>query len=220
MAGGVVVHVPMKYEQPFGGSDGTYSSANDVFKLDVEAIDAAFTERTKALIINSPQNPTGKVLSPAEMRELTDCLDSKSSSIVVVSDEVYENIMFDGESHVSFAAFNNCENYHRTLTLSTIGKTFSCTGWKVGWAVGPSHLIKPVAQAQQWVVFTAPTPTQDTAAACLRKAREPYDGFPSYYAWLSSEYASKRALCASALQECGIDAHLPRFLHLRKHGGN
>ena len=85
----------------------------------------------------------------------------------------------------------------------------SCTGWKVGWAVGPPHLIRAVTSVQQWVNFSAPTPNQDAIAQCLIKALDPYEGFDSYYHWLIDEYTRKRTLLIDALQEAGMKPIIP-----------
>jgi aspartate/methionine/tyrosine aminotransferase len=132
-------------------------------------------------------------------------------NLIVLSDEVYEHIIFDQEKepHLSIANIENGILWDRTLTMSSSGKTFSCTGWKVGWAVGPPHLVKAVSAVQQWVNFSSATPTQDAIALSLQIAREPYQGFQNYYAWLADEYKRKRGLLISALNAGGMTSIVP-----------
>ena len=110
--------------------------------------------------------------------------------------------------HVSFASLSP-ETFAKTLTLSSAGKTFTTTGWKVGWAVGPSNLVKPMMTLQQWVTFSCPSVTQDAIATSLVKAREPYGGFPSFYSYLKSSYKAKRALLSGALSAAGLKPIAP-----------
>lgn len=94
--------------------------------------------------------------------------------------------------------------FERTLTMSSAGKTFSTTGWKVGWAIGPDDLIKKMTDLQQWVNFSSPSVTQDTIARCLKRAREPYEEFPTFYDWLAADYKKRRGVLEAALTSAGI----------------
>jgi len=116
----------------------------------------------------------------------------------------YEHLIYEPEEepHISMATIPGM--FDQTLTLSSSGKTFSCTGWKVGWAVGPEHLVKSVIAVQQWVNFSAPTPNQDAIAQALRQARQPYEGFETYYAYLANEYKRKRGILEQALLGAGM----------------
>lgn len=113
--------------------------------------------------------------------------------------------------HLSIASLPGM--FERTLTLSSSGKTFSNTGWKVGWAVGPPHLVKAVTAVQQWVNFSTPTPNQEAVARCLVIAEEPYsiDGktYETYYDYLSNSYKEKRDLLITALESAGIKPIVP-----------
>jgi len=201
MAGGKCVFVPLR---PTGEGNG----ASSVFQLDLSELEAAITDRTKVLLLNSPHNPTGKMFTKSELEGIAEIV-QKHPSITVVSDEVYEHIIFDPEQepHISIATIPGM--FEQTLTLSSSGKTFSCTGWKVGWAVGPPHLVKAVSAVQQWVNFSAPTPNQDAIAQAMIQAREPYEGFPTYYSFLANEYKRKRSILQDALSSAGMTPLVP-----------
>lgn len=206
MAGGSPVFVPLRSVDIGNGDEPR--TANDVFKLDFEELEAAITDKTRVLILNTPHNPTGKIFSREELSNLAEIIE-RHPQVTVISDEVYEHIIFDEEKspHISFATIPGM--WERTLTLSSSGKTFSATGWKVGWAVGPPHLTHAVSSVQQWVNFSAPTPNQDAIAQSLERAREPYEGFDSYYKWLVEEYRRKRDLLVEALKAGGMSPILP-----------
>jgi aspartate/methionine/tyrosine aminotransferase len=130
MAGGVPKFIPLR-QQPVE----TLSNANDVFHLDMDELKSSITPQTKVLVINTPHNPTGKMFSKNELEQIAAIVEL-NPQLTVIADEVYEYIVFDKNKspHVHFASLPGM--YERTLTLSSSGKTFSCTGWKVGWAVG------------------------------------------------------------------------------------
>jgi len=192
--------------------------ANDAFTLDLEELENAITDKTKAFILNTPHNPTGKMFTKTEMEGIASIM-KRHPQVTIISDEVYEHIVFDKEAspHISMASLPGM--YERTLTLSSSGKTFSATGWKVGWAVGPQHLVNAVTAVQQWVNFSAPTPNQDAIAQCLIKAREPYcdesnsngtgEHYESFYAFVAAEYKRKRGLLVDALISAGMDPIVP-----------
>jgi kynurenine--oxoglutarate transaminase/cysteine-S-conjugate beta-lyase/glutamine--phenylpyruvate transaminase len=213
MAGGVCKFVPLrsnpkKEEIKAAKKDGEPLTANEAFILDMDELEAKITERTKVFILNSPQNPTGKMFSLEELTQIAQIM-KRHPQITVISDEVYQHIVFDEleSPHIPFATIPDM--YDRTLTLASSGKTFSATGWKVGWAVGPPHLVHAVSSVQQWVNFSAPTPNQDAIALALIQAREPYKGFDSYYKWLAGEYKRKRGILCDAIQAAGMDPILP-----------
>ena len=219
MAGGIPVYVPLRQQE--NHNNGSYGHSNQTFQLNLQELESAITSRTKIILFNSPHNPTGKMFTLEEMEGIAKVIKQhpNNNSLVVLSDEVYEHIVFDDgpeRKHVSFASLPGM--FDRTLTISSAGKTFSCTGWKVGWAVGTPGLVKAVVAAQQWVTFSAPTPTQDAIAQCLVEARhQPYQldddhtqYFPGdYYAYLASEYQRKRDILADALQNAGMVPIVP-----------
>jgi len=204
MAGGAVKFVPLR-SNPEKKAEST---ANEAFILDMEELENAITDKTRAFVLNSPHNPTGKMFSREEMTKIAEIIE-RHPQVTVIADEVYEHIVFDvvNSPHISFATIPGM--YDRTLTLSSSGKTFSATGWKVGWAVGPPHLVHAVTSVQQHVNFSAPTPNQDAIAQCLLKAKEPYEGYESYYKWVAEEYRRKRGLLCDALRAGGMEPIVP-----------
>jgi aspartate/methionine/tyrosine aminotransferase len=110
-------------------------------------------------------------------------------------------------SHISIASLPGM--WDRTLTISSAGKTFSVTGWKIGWAVGPAHLVRSVAVAHQWLAFSVCTPMQQAIATGLVRAEQSYEGCESYYTWLNKDYLSKRDFMCDALRAAGIEPFVP-----------
>jgi aspartate/methionine/tyrosine aminotransferase len=160
-----------------------------------EDLAAAFTERTRAIVVNTPHNPTGKVFTRPELELIAQlCRDHDA---IAIADEVYDQIVFDNAEHVPIATLDGM--WERTLTINSTGKTFSVTGWKVGYAVGPAHLSHALRQAHQWTTFATATPFQQAAAVALREA--PALG---YYDELRREYAERRDLLARVLAEAGL----------------
>ncbi len=133
------------------------------FRLDGDALRAAVTARTRLVLLNSPHNPTGTVLTREELQLVADV--AIEHDLTVVTDEVYEHLVFDGRSHVPLAALPGMRE--RTLTLSSVGKSWSFTGWKVGWATGPAPLVAAVLAAKQWLTFTSGSPLQPAVAHAL-----------------------------------------------------
>ncbi|CAB9523268.1 Bifunctional aspartate aminotransferase and glutamate/aspartate-prephenate aminotransferase [Seminavis robusta] len=206
MAGGVPVYCPLR---PSTDDESTMKSASLHFTLDLDELEAKLTSKTKVLLLNTPHNPTGKMFSRTELEGISKLLE-KYPHVTVLSDEVYEHIVFDTETepHISPATIDGL--WEKTLTLSSSGKTFSCTGWKVGWAVGPPHLVKALSAVQQWVNFSAPTPNQDAIAQSLLIAKqEAYEGYPSFYDYLAADYKRKRGLLTDALQSAGMTPVIP-----------
>jgi kynurenine--oxoglutarate transaminase/cysteine-S-conjugate beta-lyase/glutamine--phenylpyruvate transaminase len=203
MAGGKPVYVPLR---PTG--DPQTETASKVFTLDLAELENAITDKTKVLLLNTPHNPTGKIFSREELVGISKIV-KKYPGLTVLSDEVYEHLIYDPETepHISFATIPGM--FEQTLTLSSSGKTFSATGFKVGWCVGPPSLVKAVWAVQQWVNFSAPTPNQDAIAQALVQAKEPYEGYDSYYAYLVAEYKRKRGLLSTALESAGMTPVVP-----------
>jgi methionine aminotransferase len=172
LAGGVVVRVPLV--------PGT-------FRPNFDAIAAAMTPRTRALIINSPHNPSGTVWSDADMRRLQDLL--APTKVLLISDEVYEHMVFDGQRHQSVARFPALAE--RAFIVSSFGKTFHVTGWKVGTVIAPAPLTAEFRKVHQFNVFTVNTPMQHALAA--------YMADPTPYLQLSDFYQRKRDLFREGL---------------------
>jgi N-succinyldiaminopimelate aminotransferase len=133
------------------------------FRVTAEALRGAITERTRLLLVNSPHNPTGRVFDAEELELIAAVC--REHDLVCVSDEVYEHLVYDGE-HVPPATLPGMAE--RTLTISSVGKSFSFTGWKIGWASGPAELVAATRTAKQFLTFAGGTPLQHAAAAALR----------------------------------------------------
>jgi kynurenine--oxoglutarate transaminase/cysteine-S-conjugate beta-lyase/glutamine--phenylpyruvate transaminase len=172
----------------------------------MEEFAAAFTERTKVVLVNSPHNPTGKCFSMEELSQMSEII-KRHPRVVVVSDEVYEHMVYAPREHLRIATLPGM--WERTVTVSSAGKTFSVTGWKVGWAVGPSNLIGGIITTNQWVQYSVPTCTQYAISLCLDAADQPYEGFPNYYAWLNAEYVRKRDILNKGLLDAGMTPIAP-----------
>jgi aspartate/methionine/tyrosine aminotransferase len=167
------------------------------FRLDPDELRAAFSPSTRAIIVNSPHNPTGRVYSRSELETIAELC--REYDAIAITDEVYEHMVFDGE-HLSLAALEGM--WDRTVTLSSLGKTFSLTGWKVGWAVAPAPLAAGVRAAHQFLTFTTASPLQHGAAAALRAP-------DNYYRNLTASYRSRRDLLASGLAAVGLEVFVP-----------
>lgn len=155
-------------------------------------IDAAFSPRTKLCLVNTPHNPTGRVLTRAELGEIAAaCI---RHGAVCVTDEVYDRLVFAGE-HVSMATLPGMRE--RTVTINSTGKTFSLTGWKIGWAAAPAPLAKAVATAHQFLTFAVATPFQHAAAEALAAP-------PSYYDEFLRGYRARRDFLVGALRDAGF----------------
>jgi methionine aminotransferase len=172
LAGGVAVRVPL--------TPGT-------FRPDFDAIAAAITPRTRAILINSPHNPSGQVWSQADMLQLQDLL--ASTDVLLISDEVYEHMVFDGQLHQSAARFPGLAA--RAFIISSFGKTYHVTGWKVGTVVAPAAMTAEFRKVHQFNVFTVNTPMQHALAA--------YMDNPAPYLELSAFYQRKRDLFRKGL---------------------
>lgn len=167
------------------------------FRFDPDELAAAFGPRTRAILVNTPHNPTGRVFSLQEMRMIAEL--AVRYDAVVITDEVYERMVYSGE-HIRMATFPGM--WERTLTLSSIGKSFSLTGWKTGWAIGPPQLTAAVRAAHQFLTFTTPNPMQHGSAAALAAPEE-------YYTDLLGRYRHKRDLLVEGLRSVGFSVTLP-----------
>ncbi|MBU6436858.1 MAG: aminotransferase class I/II-fold pyridoxal phosphate-dependent enzyme, partial [Betaproteobacteria bacterium] len=161
LAGGIPVYVPL---------------TSPSFSPDVDAIQRAVTKRTRAIIINSPHNPSGRVWTAEQMRSLQALLDG--TDILVISDEVYEHMVYDGALHQSAARFEGLAA--RSIVVSSFGKTFHVTGWKVGYVAAPAALMHEFRKVHQFNVFTVNTPMQAGLAAYLQDP-QPYLALSAFY---------------------------------------
>ena len=169
------------------------------FRLDLDEFAAAFTPRTKAILINSPHNPTGVVLSLDEVAEIARL--AVENDVLVICDEVYEHLIFDGAEHWPLAAFPDMRE--RTVRISSAGKTFSATGWKIGWALGTPELIAEITAVKQFLTYVSGAPFQPAVARALNEG----DG------WIETQRVSlqrKRDRLADELRDLGFLPAVPR----------
>ncbi len=170
-------------------------AAHPAWWFDPDELCAAFTPHTRLLMLNTPHNPTGKVFTRAELELIAGLC--RERDVVVLADEVYDRLVFGGAVHVPIATLPGM--WERTLTINSTGKTFSVTGWKIGYAVGPAWLNDALRSAHQWITFATATPLQAAAAAALEGA--PANG---YYEQLRAEYAERYELLRAALEGAGL----------------
>jgi N-succinyldiaminopimelate aminotransferase len=168
------------------------------YRLDADELRAAVTPRTRFLIVNSPHNPTGTVITRAELQVIADV--AIEHDLVVITDEVYEHLTFDDHEHVPIATLPGM--FERTLTLSSAGKSYSVTGWKVGWATGPADLVAAVLAATQWLTFTSGAPLQPAVAHGL-------DHEPDWPRALARDLQARRDLLCDGLAALGLDVRRP-----------
>ncbi len=169
------------------------------FRLDHAELAAAFTPRTKLVLVNSPHNPTGTVLSREDLAEIARL--AVAHDVLVVCDEVYEHLVFDDAEHVPLATFPGMRE--RTLRISSSGKTFSATGWKIGWALGPAELVTELTAVKQFLTYVSGAPFQPAIARALDEGD----------AWVESNRQSlqgKRDRLAEGLRGIGLDPVIPR----------
>jgi N-succinyldiaminopimelate aminotransferase len=166
--------------------------------FDPDELRAAFTSKTRAFILNTPQNPTGRVFTREELHLIADlCIEH---DVTVIADEVYEHLLFGEAEHIPIATLPGM--FERTVTVSSAGKLFSATGWKIGWVYGPPDLIDGVARSHQFITFAVHHPTQEAVAYALNLP-------DTYYQNFRSMYETKRQLMLSALAAGGMTCFAP-----------
>ena len=168
------------------------------FAVDEASLRAAFSSRTRLVLLNTPHNPTGKVFTRAELDLI--CSLAREFDAWVVTDEVYEHLVFDGAVHIPVATLPGMAG--RTLTISSGGKTFSTTGWKVGWVCGPADAVAAIRTVKQFLTFVASGPFQPAIAVGLGLGDEVYAG-------LSSSLQGKRDLLVGGLRDAGLTVSVP-----------
>ena len=176
LSGGASVHVPL-------------AVTNDEFVIDWQRVADALTEKTRAIVLNFPHNPTGAVIDRDGLNTLADLL--RDSDVFVISDEVYEHIVFDGEVHHSVLSHD--ELWQRSIVICSFGKTFHATGWKVGYAAAPAALMAEFRKVHQFTTFAVNTPAQFALADFL-------ESDPGFYESLSGFYQQKRDLFCELLE--------------------
>ena len=166
--------------------------------FDPDELRAAFTEKTRAIIVNTPQNPTGRVFTREELMLIAELC--REHDVTVIADEVYEHLLFGNAQHIPMATLP--EIFERTVTVSSAGKLFSATGWKVGWVYGPPELVEGVARAHQFITFAVHHPSQEAIAYALNLP-------DTYYTAFREMYETKRQLMLAALDSGGLTYTVP-----------
>ena len=183
MAGGVPVYVPMHPPN---------------WTFDEAELRAAFNHRTRAILLNTPNNPTGRVYTRAELQMIADlCIEH---DVIVISDEVYEHLIFEGHQHVAIASLDGM--FERTVTVGSAGKTFGMTGWKIGWVYGHPELITGAWRAHQFITFATNHPAQEAVAYAFTLGN-------SYYEEYQALYTRKRELVMQVIDAAGMTAIQP-----------
>jgi aminotransferase len=175
------------------------ATADAEWTFDPKELRAAFHAHTKAIILNTPNNPTGKVFSRAELELIRDlCV---QFNVLAITDEIYEHILYDGTEHVAMITLDGMRD--RTVTINSVSKTYSVTGWRVGWAVAAPALTSAIRKVHDFLTVGAPAPLQEAAAFAL--------GLPqSYYAGLAAHYRARRDHLIPTLNEVGFRCFRPR----------
>ena len=169
------------------------------FGFDADRLRRAVSPRTRAVIFNSPNNPSGKVFSRAELQSIADvCIEH---DLLAITDEIYEHIVYDGETHIPIATLPGMAD--RTITISGISKSYSVTGWRIGYAVAGPELSGGIRRAHDFITVGAPHPLQEAAVTALN--------FPdSYYVRLRESYQARRDLLFGKVEEAGFKAFNPK----------
>lgn len=198
------VIVPEPFYENYGpdaqisGAVPRYVQLGDDFSIDEEAWKSAFTTKTRAIILNTPNNPTGKVFSRKELLFIADlCIDY---NVIAITDEIYEHILYDGKKHVSMGALDGMQE--RTITIGSFSKTYSVTGWRVGYALAGKEITDRIRKIHDFLTVGAPAPLQHACVAALRLPE-------SYYKRLAQEYDRKRRILFEGLRNAGFSCQLP-----------
>lgn len=182
-----------------GGVPRFYTLRPPDWAIDGDALAELFSSKTKLIVINTPHNPTGKVFTLEELELIASLC--QQYNVVAVTDEVYEHIIFDGYSHYLLAALPGMKE--RTVTISSLSKTFSVTGWKVGWAIAIPELTRAVFRTHQYMTFCGAAPLQEAAATALETSDH-------YYSQLTADYRERRDFLVDALAAAGLKPIVPR----------
>jgi aminotransferase len=175
------------------------SAPGGEWTFDERELRSAFHKHTKAIIVNTPNNPTGKVFTRTELELIRDlCVEF---DVLAITDEIYEHILYDGTKHISMAALDGMEE--RTITINGMSKTYSVTGWRVGWTIAPPRITDAIRKVHDFLTVGAPAPLQEAGASALSLPG-------SYYVNLAEGYRKRRDRLVPALEEAGFRCFLPR----------
>jgi aminotransferase len=198
------VIVPEPFYENYGpdteisGAVPCYVHLEDDFSIDEEAWKAAFTEKSRAIILNTPNNPTGKVFSRAELQFIADLC--TEYNMVAITDEIYEHILYDGKKHVSIGSLSGMRD--RTITIGSFSKTYSVTGWRVGYALAGREITSRLRKIHDFLTVGAPAPLQHACVAALQLPE-------AYYRELALDYDRKRKILYNGLRKAGFSCRLP-----------
>ena len=167
--------------------------------FDEAELAAAFNSRTRAIVVNTPNNPTGKVFTRQELTAIARLCEKHG--VLAITDEIYEHIVYDGARHIPIAAIPGMQD--RTITISALSKTYSVTGWRVGWAIAPPDLTDAIRRVHDFLTVGAPTPLQEAGAAALQLPDH-------YYQRLAADYRERRDLMLHILATVGLRPAHPR----------
>lgn len=168
------------------------------WSFDPDELTRAFNERTRAIVINTPNNPTGKVFSREELQRIANLC--HQWDVIAISDEIYEHIVYDGHAHVPIASLPGMAE--RTVTINGLSKTYSVTGWRVGWAIAPPALASGIRKVHDFLTVGAAAPLQDAGAVAL--------GLPdTYYTELAAGYLRRRDMLLGILERHGFTCYKP-----------
>jgi len=198
------VVVPEPFYENYGpdaqisGAVPRFVSLSDDFSIDEEAWKSGFTKKTRAIILNTPNNPTGKVFSKKELTFIADlCTDH---NVIAITDEIYEHILYDGNKHVSLGSLDGMQD--RTITIGSFSKTYSVTGWRVGYSLASAGITERIRKIHDFLTVGAPAPLQE---ACVTALMLP----ETYYRNLAKAYDRKRKILFEGLKQAGFSCHLP-----------
>jgi L-glutamine---4-(methylsulfanyl)-2-oxobutanoate aminotransferase len=198
------VIVPEPFYENYGpdavisGAVPRYVHLEDDFSIDEEAWKTAFTKKSRAIILNTPNNPTGKVFTKKELLFIADlCIDH---NMVAITDEIYEHILYDGKKHISIGALSGMQD--RTITIGSFSKTYSVTGWRVGYTLAEAEITSRLRKIHDFLTVGAPAPLQQACVAALQLPE-------SYYRELAQDYDRKRKILFNGLRNAGFSCQLP-----------
>ncbi|CAB4010821.1 kynurenine--oxoglutarate transaminase 1 [Paramuricea clavata] len=196
--GGIPVGIPLR------PSEDNWRSSKG-WKIDRKELEAAFSPKTKALVVNTPNNPLGKVFERDELEMIAEIV--KKHNVLCISDEVYEWLIYPPNEHIRIATLPGM--WERTVTISSAGKAFSATGWKIGWSIGPENLISHIAAFHRNAVSLLPTITQEAVAIALEREAKLLGTDESYFLEIAASLLKKRDFEVKILRAAGFDPVVP-----------